>query len=309
MKTPRSLAQAVALYLESRRQLGFALKNEHRALPGLARYARSRGHRGPLTRALAVAWAAQSPSRPQRACRLNMVRRFTRFWQAWDPATETPPSGLFGPGYHRRPVHIYSEQEIGALLHATACLGPAGGLRAVTVRTVLGLLACTGMRISEALHLQRQDVDWLQGCLTLAPGKSAQGRTIVLHPSTVAALRAYARRRDQIHPATASTAFFLCTVGRPLAYSTVRDAFLQLRQHLGWTQPPRPRLHDLRHTFAVRRLLDWSRREQPIGDLILSLSAYLGHRQVTDTYWYFSAIPELLEVVRDRFERGAPPWL
>ena len=271
MKRRRSLSAAAELYLKSRRQLGFRLKNEHWALPSLVRYARRVGHRGPLTRSLAVEWAALASSPPQRSHRLNMVRRFACFWQATDPATEIPPRGVFGPAHRRRPVHIYTTQEIGALLEATAQLGSAQQLRVASLRTVLGLLACTGMRVSEALNLQRPDVDFHQGLLRLRPGKSGQGRTLVLHASAVEALRAYARLRDQVCPGAAS-AFLLSARGRPLPYSTVRDGFLRLRHHLGWTAPPLPRIHDLRHTFAVRHLLAWSQGEQPLGPLILSLS-------------------------------------
>lgn len=301
MKTKTSLARAVESYLQSRRQLGFALKNEHGALPSLVRYAQRMGHRGPLTTALALAWSAQSASQPQRACRLNMVRRFARFRQAADPATQIPPPGVFGPGHPRRPVHIYTAQEIAALLQATAIFGPPTGIRVANLRTVLGLMACTGMRVSEALGLQRMDLDWRQHTLTLRRTKSGRTRILVLHATTMRALRAYERRRNQVHPQARPSVFFLSATGRPLPYSTVRDAFLQLRRHLGWTKPPVPRLHDLRHTFAVRHLLVWSARQQPINHFLLGLATYLGHRQVTATYWYFSAIPELLEMASRRF--------
>jgi integrase len=305
MKKQKWLAAAVRYYLQSRRQLGFALKTEHWALPSLVRYAGRVGHRGPLTCSLALNWSAQADSPPQRACRLNVVRRFALFWQAFDPATQIPPPGVFGPGFRRRPVHIYTRQEVGALLRATGLLGSPQQLRVASLRTVLGLLACTGLRVSEALRLQCRDLDWQRRLLTVQHGKSGQGRIIVLQASTVAVLRAYERLRNQSHPAAAHLAFFLSSTGRPLPYSTVRDGFLQLRGHLGWTRRPLPRLHDLRHTFAVQRLLAWSRRKQPVGNLILSLSTYLGHRQVTDTYWYFSAIPELMALARRRFQSHA----
>jgi integrase len=305
MKARLSLAAAVEFYLHSRRQLGFALKNEHWALPGLARYARRVRHRGPLTCALACRWAAQSPSQSQRACRLNMVRRFARFWQASDPGTEIPPPGVFGPGFRRRPVHIYTPEQISALLAATARLGSPRQLRSASLRTVLGLLACTGLRVSEALGLQRRDVDWPNRLLTIRHSKSGQARVIVVQSSTMVALRAYERLRHQACPGISPTAFFLSVTGRPFPYSTVRDGFLQLRRHLGWTWRRPPRLHDLRHTFAVRCLLACSRRQPPADSLILSLSTYLGHRQVTDTYWYFSAIPELLALASRRFQAYA----
>jgi integrase len=234
-----------------------------------------------------------------------MVRRFARFWQASDPATEVPPPRVLGPGHRRRPVHIYTKEEIGSLLRASALLGSSPPLRVASLRTLLGLLACTGMRVSEALGLQRRDVDWHNRLLSIEPSKSGQARIIVLQASAMAALRDYEQQRNQAHPTATHPDFFLSSTGRPLPYSTVRDGFLQLRRHLGWTQRPLPRLHDLRHTFAVRCLLAWSRRQRPIGNLILSLSTYLGHRQVTDTYWYFSAIPELMAVASRRFQSYA----
>jgi integrase len=300
-----SLTSAVECYLQSRRQLGFTSKNDQWALTGLARYAKRIGHRGPLTRSLAIGWAGGSSQTgpPQRARRLNMVSRFARFWQAFDDRTEIPPPDFFGPVQRRRPVHIYAAQEISALLEATAVLGPAEQLRAASMKTLLGLLACTGLRVGEALRLNRQDLDWPNGMLTVRQSKSGHQRLIPMRASAVAALRTYDVLRDQNLPAASSSqAFFLSSTGRRLPYGTVRDCFLLLRRHLNWTQRPVPRLHDLRHTFAVRCLLGWCQRQQPIGPRILTLSTYLGHRQVTDTYWYLSAVPELMALARNHFQ-------
>ncbi len=300
-----SLAGAVQCYLNSRRQLGFTFKNEQWALTGLVRYAKRIGHRGPLTCSLAVGWAQRSSQAgpPQWAARLNMVRRFARFWRAFDARTEIPPQGLFGPGHRRRPVHIYTAQEIRALLEATAVLGPSDQLRAASMRT---LLACTGLRVGEALRLNRQDLDWHNGVLTVRQSKSGYQRLIPVQSSTLAALRAYEAIRKKILPAASSSdAFFLSSTGQRLPYGTVRDSFLCLRRHLGWAQRPVPRLHGLRHTFAVRCLLGWYQRQQSIGHHMLTLSTYLGHRQVTDTYWYLSAVPELMALVSSRFQTSA----
>src|SRR2546430_15599295 len=153
MRHPHSLAWAVDYYLKSRRQLGFALKNEQWALTSLIRYAKRTAHRGRLTSSLATRWA-QLPAKagsPQWARRLDMVRRFAQFWQAFDPRTEVPPKGFFGPVHRRRPVHIYTTEQVQALLAATSLLGPAQGWRAASIKTLLALLACTGLRVSEAL--------------------------------------------------------------------------------------------------------------------------------------------------------------
>jgi integrase len=304
MKRSRTvnLARAATFYLQTRRQLGFRLKSEGWALPSLARYARRRGHRGALTAKLALDWAQSSTqaSPPQRACRLNMVRRFARFWQRFDPRTEIPPAGLLGPTFRRRPVHIYSDQEVQSLLASTALLG--SGLRAANLRTLLGLLRCTGLRVSEALGLHEDDIDWHQRVLTIRQSKSGQARFVPVRADTLAALRHYARLRQRCHPINPTRAFWLSTTGRPLPYGTVRDAFLQLRRHLSWHHRPLPRLHDLRHTFVVACLLGWCRRRQPVGVRIAALSTYLGHRQVTDTYWYLTAVPELMTWVSRRFQ-------
>ncbi|HEY5909848.1 MAG TPA: tyrosine-type recombinase/integrase [Verrucomicrobiae bacterium] len=300
-----NLTRATTFYLQTRRRLGFRLKSEGWALPSLARYARRREHRGALTSKLAIDWAQSSTqaSPPQRACRLNLVRRFARFWQRFDPRTQIPPAGLFGPTFRRRPVHIYSDQEVHHLLASTVILG--SGLRAANLRTLLGLLRCTGLRVSEALGLREGDVDWHQRVLTIRQSKSGQPRFVPVRADTLAALRNYARLRQRCHPLNPTGAFWLSTTGAPLSYGTVRDAFLQLRRHLGWHQRPVPRLHDLRHTFAVDCLLGWCRRGQPVGTRIAALSTYLGHRQVTDTYWYLTAVPELMAWVSRRFQSFA----
>jgi integrase/recombinase XerD len=296
------LTRATTFYLQTRRQLGFQLKNEGWALPSLARYAQHHDRRGALTAKLALEWAQSSrrASPPQQACRLNMVRRFAGFWQRFDPRTEIPPAGLLGPTFGRRPVHIYSGQEVQRLLASTSILGC--GLRAANLRTLLGLLRCTGLRVSEALGLGERDIDWQQRVLTIRTTKSGQARLVPVRADTLAALRTYARLRQRCHPLNPTGAFWLAPTGRPLSYHSVHQAFGRLRRHLGWQQPPRPRLHDLRHTFAVACLLGWCRRGQPLGARMAALATYLGHRQVADTYWYLTAVPELMTWVSRRFQ-------
>jgi integrase len=232
-----------------------------------------------------------------------MVRRFARFWQRFDPRTEIPPAGLLGPTFRRRPVHLYTDPEVQSLLASTSILG--SGLRAANLRTLLGLLRCTGLRVSEALSLHEGDIDWHQRVLTIRQSKSGQARFVPVRADTLAALQSYARLRQRCHPLNPTSAFWLSTTGKPLSYGTVRDAFLRLRRHLGWHRRPVPRLHDLRHTFAVACLLGWCRHRQPVGARIATLSTYLGHRQVTDTYWYLTAVPELMAWVTRHLESFA----
>ena len=307
MKKKVSLRAAVAYYLESRRKLGFALVKIGVQLNGLVRYAQETHHRGPLTTRLALDWAKlpQDANPLWWARRLDTVRRFARFWVAYDPCTEVPPTGVFGPSYRRGQVHIYTDEEITALMEATRQLESKRGWQPDVYRALFGLLACTGLRISEALALEDQDVDCKSGLLTVRRGKGGHSRSIPLDASAVAALDRYRqlRRRTVVQPKCA--AFFLSSVGKPLVYTRVAAVFRQLCNGLGWTHPPRPRLHDLRHTFAVRCLIEWHEKNEDVGQKILALSTYLGHRQVTDTYWYLTAVPQLLKIVSKRFETGA----
>jgi len=308
MKGPLSVPSAIAYYLKTRRQLGFALVNEGWLLRGLARYARQNHHRGPLTTELVLRWAQlpQAAAPLWWARRLAIARQFAQFWVAFDSRTQVPPAGFFGPSHRRPPVHIYTPEEIAALLAATTSLGSAEGLRVATFRTLLGLLACTGLRISEALRLRPQDLDSTAHTLLVPAAKFSPARRLPVHPSTSQALVRYDRLCQQRLRAPAlRRALFLSPQGRPLSRDYAERVFRQLRDQLGWSQRPRARLHDLRHTFAVGCLVRWNRQPGAVGSKILALSAYLGHRHVTDTYWYFTAIPQLLSVSSARFEQLA----
>ena len=295
----------VETYLRDRRVLGYQLLIEGQELQRFARYADETGHVGPLTTELALRWAqlpvASDPL--YRARRLDIVRRFAQHQALHDPRTEVPPSGVLGPAYRRVPPHIYTPQEISALLEASSRLGPSGGLRPHTYRTLFGLLACTGLRISEALRLARLDVDFEAGMLTIRNTKFHKSRLVPLHISAVKELREYALRRDRYLPLSTSPKFFLTEFGTAQKYWRTLMTFLTLRNALGWAEShPVPRIHDLRHTFAVRTLLGWYNEGTSIGNRIVALSTYLGHAKVSDTYWYLSAAPELLAAAGARFE-------
>jgi site-specific recombinase XerD len=188
-------------YLALRRQLGYALVTPGQALLAFARYADSIGHRGPVTIALAVRWAKL----PQKAMpywwarRLQIVRGFAQHRSLFEPGTEIPPADLLGPHFHRSTPHIYSNAEIRALLRAAKDLGPAGGLRCHSYVTLFGLLISSGLRISEALHLKRDEVDLQSGVLTVALSKFRKSRMLPLHPSTTQAMSNYAKRRHLLH--------------------------------------------------------------------------------------------------------------
>lgn len=301
-----SLVALAEGYLSFRRGLGFAMRVEGAELMRFARYADTSGHRGPVTTELALAWARLPKDADPLywARRLDIVRRFAKHRALFDPATEIPPDRMFGPSYRRRSPHIYSESEIASLLSTAGRLGPAGGLRPQTYVTLFGLLASTGLRISEALRLTRDEVDLDTGLLTISETKFHKSRLIPLHPTTAAALRRYADRRDNYHPLVRLPAFFLTERGTSLKYWRVLMTFIDLRRALRWDKlggPPR-RIHNLRHSFAVRRLLRWYEEGADIDNKIAALSTYLGHARIMDTYWYLTAVPELLAVAAARYE-------
>jgi integrase len=297
-------------YLAYRKSLGYRLQNAGPLLLRFAEYADQVGHQGPLTAELAVRWAGLPPaaSPGYLAHRLDVVRSFARYRAVFDPRTEVPDRGLLGAAYRRRTPHIYSDAELAALLDAVNRLPPVDGLRPRTYVTLFGLLACTGLRVSEAVQLTRSDIDWRQGVLTVRQTKFRKSRLVPLHPSASRALYDYADRRDRFHPAAASDAFFLTGRGTALALGTVGVVFWRLRRSLSW--PARsgegwPRIHDLRHTFACRRLLRWYQDGTDIEHALPALATYLGHACVANTYWYLTGIPELLGLAAARFERFA----
>lgn len=289
-------------YLEMRRKLGFALRIEGEELLRFARYAERIGHKGPLTVELALQWAqTPSGSRIYHARRLDVVRRFARYIKLSIPETEIPQEGILGPSYRRIPPHIYSEEEVQDLIAACRRLTPVDGIRPHTYATLFGLLASTGMRISEALHLSINDFDGDRGMITIVEGKFHKSRILPLHPSCVKTLMAYTDLRERRHPATRS--FFVTELGTSLKYLKALMTFREIASSLGWSRDTR--IHGLRHTFAMRRLLQWYRDGEDVHRHIGELSTYLGHCKVQDTYWYFSAVPELMALAAGRFERYA----
>lgn len=303
MRTALSLSKAIDFYLSSRRSVGYRLKEDELLLRSLARFARKAHLCGALTEKLVYDWACSPVNADPLwwAKRVVIVRRFAKFWNAFDPRVQVPQSGVFGPAYRRNPVHIYTVQEISDLLTAAADLQPAWSLRPATFRSLFGLLACTGLRISEALHLQIEDFDPAAGMLLIRRSKGGQSRYVPIHASVVKELTDYKRLRHKHHPQALSGAFFLSKKGRPVSYGAAIDAFHSLKKQLDWKQSPTPRPYDLRHTFAVKRLMTWQRRkDDTVGRKILALATYLGHRNIQHTYWYLSAVPELLAIASKR---------
>jgi integrase len=309
MSGQHRMIDLVEEYLALRRGMGYALHIEGAELLRFARYADRKGHHGAITAELAVEWAKlpQQADPLYWARRLDMVRRFAKHRRLFDPHTEIPAQGVFGPSYRRPQPHIYSDAAIRQLIQQASLLGPAGGLRPKTYQTLFGLLACTGLRISEALHLKRDDVNVQQGLITIAATKFKKTRLVPLHPSAAQALKRYSQQRDQYHKHPPSETFFLSEHGTSLKYWKVLMTFITLRQQLGWeaTGRPVPTIHGLRHSFVVSRIVLWYREGVDLDRRIAALSTYLGHVKVTDTYWYVTATPELLSLSTERFERFA----
>lgn len=302
-----SLREAVKEYLLMRRSLGFKLLAMGHNLHHFVSFMEQEGA-SIITTELALRWAQQAQGvQPSLwAARLSFVRSFARYWSATDPRTEIPPTGLLPYRARRATPYIYSDEEIEQILRAAWNLPPSTGLRPYSYYTLLGLMAVTGMRISEVIRLDREDVDIEGGLLTVQLTKFSKSRLIPLHPSTVKKLKVYLNRRDQLHPRPPTSRFFLSNQGTPLTDCMVRWTFIKLSRQIGLRKASDsfgPRLHDLRHRFAVTTLLHWYETGVNVEQRLPVLSTYLGHVHVTDTYWYLSAIPELLGLTKDRLEK------
>lgn len=302
---------AVEDYLRLRRALGFGLVNQARLLRDFAAYLEATGA-GTVTTAAAVAWATQPAGADATwlHARIGAVRGFALYLRALDPASEVPAADLLPDGDHRATPFIYTEEEIAGLLRAAGQL--QAPMRAATYQTLIGLLTVTGMRIGEAVGLDRDDVDWEHGLLTIRRGKRESSRQLPLHPSTLAALARYARHRDAEGAEPKISSFFISTTGTRLIPSNATKVFAGLCREAGLERRSsrcRPRLHDLRHTFAVNSLLQWYRDGVDVGTRLPLLSTYLGHTNPAATYWYLTGTPELLGLAADRLPTalGARP--
>ena len=287
-------------YLRLRRALGFKLKEDERLLGQLVGYLEAAGATT-VTSELAIGWArlpvGVHPN--QWARRLRIARGFAAYLQTIDPATEIPPPDVFPTRRQRATPYLFTQQDIDRLL------GEAGRLRhpmrAASYEALFGLLAVSGMRIGEAVALERSDVDLDAGLITIRKAKGDRGRLVPLHPTATEALRRYASERDRLCPKPRSRAFFLSSAGTAVHPNGLRQTFREIMTRLGVrTEAVRPRVHDLRHRFAVQTLIDWYRSGVIINDHIATLSTYLGHISPADTFWYLSASPELMALAADR---------
>ena len=287
-------------YLRLRRALGFKLERAGHLLPQLVAYLEAAGV-ATVTSELAIAWARlPGHTRPNHwAQRLAIARGFARYLRALDPATEVPPAGVFPTRRHRPTPFLWSQRDICRLLESTRALRPA--LRAATYEALFGLLATCGMRVGEAVGLDRDDVDLRAGVITIRHAKFDRTRLVPLHPTVTEALSRYATERDRRCPRPRAKAFFVSSAGTRLDRSGVGKTLRKITTSLGMrTESVHPRAHDLRHSFAVDTLIRWQRSGLSVDEHIATLSTYLGHVGPADTYWYLSASPELMGLAAGR---------
>jgi integrase len=313
-----ALATLVERFLQERQRLGFKPTSIAYALRSLADHVRHIRHRGPLTAEVMAQWARQdsrgSADPRTWAGRLKKLRTFTRWLRQFEPRTEVPDDTIFGRLPERQAPHIYSEHEIEELLAAARRLDPTPGLRGSTYEALFGLIACTGMRVSEAVSLRNGDVDLKRAMLTIRRSKFSKSRQVPILLSAVQALRQYRWMRDLAGASQDEAAAFFVSDGVRRHMAAIHrhhaeQVFAALRDELGWANRGThhaPRIHDLRHTFVVRRILLWQQQGVDVDQAMLSLSTYVGHAMVTNTYWYLQAVPELMAVSAQRFESCMP---
>jgi integrase/recombinase XerD len=297
-----ALEQALSDYLTLRRRLGYYLERDQPELEQFVCFLEQAGAER-ITTELALRWARipanQHPIIWRR--RLSMVRQFARYLATVDPASEIPSKDLLPAHQPRVAPYIYSPQEIVGVMAAARRLRRP--LTAALFETAIGLMASTGLRLREALALDRADVDLKDGVLDIRAVKNHRQREVVLHPSATAALGHYARVRDGRCPRPATPAFFVTDHGQRPHNTVFWQTFRALIEQAGLEgcgQRVRPRPHDLRHTFAVRTLIGWYRSGEQIDRKMPALSTYLGHVSPESTYWYLQSVPELIELVSER---------
>jgi len=302
----KSLATHLDGYLELRRKLGFTLRLAGGLLHRFVAFAEKKRARF-ITAKLAREWASQpTDCEPaQWANRLGMVRRFAQYVSANDPRTEIPAQELLPHRYHRKPPYQYNDTEICRLIQALRELPACNDLRAISNATLFGLLAVTGMRVGEAIALDRKDVDLNRGLLTVRQAKFNKSRWVPIHVTTQKQLREYERVRNRYYPHSTSPSFFLSERGTRLTDCTVRRWFIIASRKIGLRAPADrrgPRIHDVRHHFAQKTILNWYRRGVDVEAHLPELTTFMGHGHVADTYWYVSSSPELLKLATQRLE-------
>jgi integrase/recombinase XerD len=303
----KTLKEAIRDYLALRRDLGFKLKKHSRLLEEFASFL-EQADAPRITSSLVLQWATQPQHiKPAEwAARLSVVRGFARYRSATDPGTEIPPEGLLPYRPNRAKPFLYTDEQIHQLLDAAQNMHTTHSLQPWTYHCLFGLLAVTGLRISEALNLWSTDVDWSEGILTIRDSKFGKSRLIPLHTSTLKVLSDYGSRRDRLFAVRKTPYFFCSRYDGRLDEGQVRRVFYMISRQIGIrgvAASHGPRLHDFRHRFAVQTLLRWHHNGEDVRRRLPVLSTYLGHGHVTDTYWYVTGTPELMAAVGQQLEK------
>ena len=295
-------------YLKLRRQLGFTMRVQGSLLSNFVRFA-GRRRASVISTKLALEWATHpvhiQPT--QKARRLAVVRRFASYLSAIDPRTEVPPERILGRQFRRRQPFLYRPEDIARLIEVARQAFRNSPFKAATLATVIGLMAVTGMRGGEIIDLAISDVDLSQGIITVRRAKGDRSRLVPLAPSAQRALERYASLRDETFPRRRCSNFFVFVRGNRLVHGTLHRNFLLVARQAGLAKPgerPRPRLHDLRHHFCIQTMLRWYRADENVEARLPELSTYVGHGHVEGTYWYISAVPELLHLATRRWQRA-----
>jgi integrase len=298
-----ALGQQIAGYLAVRRSLGFRLARPEKLLAQFAGYLEQAGA-GTVTTEHALAWAVLPGGHPSwHAYRLAVVRGFAAWLRTVDPAAEIPPAGLIPSRKPRATPYLYADDEVAALMAAAESLRTQ--LRTATYQTLVGLLSATGIRVGEAIGLDRGDADLDAGVLTVRDGKHGKSRLVPVHETTARALRDYLRTRDILCPDATVNAVLISPAGTRLIYCNVHATWKKLALTAGLRPRSgncRPRIHDLRHSFAVRTMLDAYEAGLDGQAALAVLSTYLGHVNPKATYWYLTASPELMAAAGRRLD-------
>ncbi len=316
MNTFTTMQSHAENYLNDCHQRGFGLHSAGYSIKSFASYFDNHNYGEVPTIEIMTIWARLDKGNSKNpitwARRLKNLRSFIHYLQQFYPQIEVPDYTIFGRTEQRLAPHIYNQQEIIDLLAAAHNLGPIPGLRGATYETLFGLIASTGLRVSEAVHLLNADVDLKWGILTVRKTKFAKSRQIPLHPSTTEVLKQYRLLRNCHAMVTEAMPFFIGTRGKRLgcflSLRQVHRVFAELRNSLGWHNRGAhnsPRIHDLRHTFIVQRVMLWHAQGKSVDQEMLALSTYVGHAKITNTYWYLTGVPELMALAAGKFESYA----
>ena len=303
----KSLQRHLADYIVARRALGTRLEEPAKTLRNFVKFLGRRKARF-ITVDLALEWSQQSPGvqRATWARKLSMVRQFARWMSVTDPRHQVPPPRLLDVRHRRNTPHIYADEDIARLVAEAGKIKSHTGMKALALQTLIGLLAATGLRPGEAAALKNGDVDLQAGVLVIRESKFGKSRQVPIHPSTITALKHYARERNRIFGDASCSHFLLWEGGSRLDLGIVRQWFCKISRACGLRKRVEghgcgrgPRLQDLRHTFATRRLVEWYKGGSDVANQMPKLATYLGHSSVSCTYWYIQALPELLKPATD----------